>query len=57
MYTKGQMLDNGSPVTVFYDKPDNKEAKGRWEVGFAVSCEGQRSKKDFYDFIQSAWLI
>ena len=34
------MLDNGSPVTVFYDKPDNKEAKGRWEVGFAVSCEG-----------------
>ena len=40
MYTKGLMLDSGAPVSVLYDKPDNKEAKGRWEVGFAVSCEG-----------------
>ena len=34
------MLDTGAPVTVLYDKPDNKEAKGRWEVAFAVSCDG-----------------
>ena len=37
MYTKGLMLDSGAPVSVLYDKPDNKEAKGRWEVRFTVS--------------------
>ena len=34
------ILDNGAPVALLYEKPDNKEAKNRWEVGFAISDLG-----------------
>lgn len=40
MYTKGKILDTGKEVTLIYEKPDNKEAKGRWDVGFAISDNG-----------------
>ena len=40
MYIKDMMLDNGAPVSLLYEKPDNKEAKNRWEVGFAISDMG-----------------
>ena len=40
MYIKDMILDNGSPVSLIYEKPDNKEAKNRWEVGFAISDMG-----------------
>ena len=34
------MLDNGKPATVIYERPSNKEAKGRWDVGFCLSDNG-----------------
>ena len=34
------MLDTGKPVTVYYEKPSNKEAQDRWDVGFAISDIG-----------------
>ena len=40
MYVKGLMLDTGKPVTVAYEKPNNKEAQDRWDVGFAISDIG-----------------
>jgi DNA topoisomerase-2 len=40
MYVKGLMLDTGKPVTVAYEKPTNKEALDRWDVGFAISDIG-----------------
>ena len=40
MYIKDQVMDNGAPLQLLYEKPDNKEAKGRWEVGFAISDIG-----------------
>ena len=40
MYVKDMLLDNGAPVKLIYEKPANKEAKDRWEVGFAISDLG-----------------
>ena len=53
------LLDNGAPVSLLYEKPDNKEAKDRWEVGFAISDLGfqARLKKHIYLWGQSFLLV
>lgn len=40
MYIKDMILDTGAPVELYYERPANKEAKNRWEIGFAISDLG-----------------
>ena len=40
LYIDGKMMDSGQPYQLVYENLANPEAKGRWEVGFAISDHG-----------------